>query len=505
MVFSFASFYFPSLIPRYCNFVLPFNFFPPFHNQQTHLLGSQLEDFSFSEDMSFVFLLPILFLISIPFQMVEVLYSVLLAIFLPILYLFGLVASLYAQVLAAAPILTYVIVGASLYYLVSPHPEAFSAKRLNMKKIKQANWKRVQWKEMISPMKTGKNYTVIGAGFLGKKLIHSLLLRGETKIKAFDMDPTACDVFKNDPRVEFILGDVTNYEQVLNAIRGADVVYSTFAIIRFMDRLDKEIPLSYKVNVSGTENVVRACQEAAVTMLVQTSSSNVSVGTGQCTLDMDEKVPYVTRENCPNHYGWTKAIAEQIVLNANGVNGVLTAAIRPCSGIFGAEDRHMLEPMLKLGRALLTPNGGSNVIDFIYVTNVVWGHFLLEKALWDKPNEGIAGETFCISNSNPMRLLDFCGLVNELRLGGLVIIPAPYRLLVCLAYLVEFAKAQGIKVTGQLSQLTVATINYLDLSYAFTHKRAFEKLGYEPVYSMEEAIQMSIDEWNEGKMLPALN
>jgi sterol-4alpha-carboxylate 3-dehydrogenase (decarboxylating) len=318
------------------------------------------------------------------------------------------------------------------------------------------------------------------------------------------MDPRACDIFKNDPRVQFIRGDVTKYEQLVEAVRGADVVYATFAIIRFMDSQDHQAALSYRINVEGTQNVVKACQECQVKMLIQTSTGNVAVATEQNTLAMDEKVPYVTRENSPNHYGWTKAIAEQIVLKADGVNGVRTAAIRPCSAVYGANDGHFLDPILKLGRTILPPNGGSAVMDFVSVMNVCWAHLLLEKALWDRPDSGVAGEAYCVSNNEPMRMVDLCALVNALRPGGVAVIPTPQRLLIGISYVVELVTYMGYKVPGQLGTLTKTTVNFLDMNFAFSTRKAKEKLGYEPIFSMENAIQMSVDEWQLGQLLPLL-
>ena len=219
---------------------------------------------------------------------------------------------------------------------------------------------------------------------------------------------------------------------------------------------------------------------------------------------MDEKVDYVTRDNAPNHYGWTKAIAEQIVLKADGIAGVRTGAIRPCSGVFGADDRHLLDGFLKLGRTPLPPNGGATVIDFVSVMNVVWGHLLLERALFNRPDEGVAGEAFCISNNAPMRMRDFCGVVGEVRPGGLVVVPTPHRLLHLLSFVVEGLTALKIKVPGMFGQLTAATVEYLELSYAFSSRKAHERLGYEPAFSVEQAVQMSVDEWLQGKMLPEL-
>ena len=41
---------------------------------------------------------------------------------------------------------------------------------------------------------TGDRYLVVGTGFLGSKLIHALLLRGEKHVRAFDIDPNLDDL-----------------------------------------------------------------------------------------------------------------------------------------------------------------------------------------------------------------------------------------------------------------------------------------------------------------------
>ena len=388
--------------------------------------------------------------------------------------------------------------------MMVPHHTIFSRPQVNLRAIRNSNWKNVEWEKKVSSMKTGKKYAIVGTGFVGKKLIHTLLLRGETNIKAFDMDPTSCDVFKNDPRVQFVRGNVCDYEQCRAFVEGADVVYATFAMIRFMDRFDFQVPLSFNVNVVGTENVIKACNAGGVKLLIQTSTSNVAVAADQVSFCMDEKVEYVRRENSPNHYGWTKAIAEQLVLNADRQGGMRTAAVRPCSAVIGAEDRHMVELMLNLGRAFLPPNGGGSVVDFVSVMNVVWGHLLLEKALWERPDDNVAGQAFCVSNNQPMRLFDLLGLVNMMRPGGVTGIPAPDRLLRVIAIGIETLAYFGYRVPGQLGSFTKTTCDYLDLSYVFSSRKAFDRLGYEPIFSVEDALQMAVEEWQMGQMLPAL-
>ena len=52
-----------------------------------------------------------------------------------------------------------------------------------------------------------------------------------------------------------------------------------------------------------------------------------------------------------NHYGWTKAQAEKDALDADGstlADGrtMATCAVRPCSGIFGHDDRMIIQRLV---------------------------------------------------------------------------------------------------------------------------------------------------------------
>jgi nucleoside-diphosphate-sugar epimerase len=193
----------------------------------------------------------------------------------------------------------------------------------------------------------GDQYLVIGVGFLGQRMVHRLLERGETRVRCFDLVPT--NPFEGNNNVEYVVGNVLKRDDLKSAMKGVDTVYSTFALIRFWERLAHQADISYNVNVIGTKNVLEMAEEAAVKRLVYTSSSNVASLKGISKADallMDENIQYVSREESPNHYGWTKALAEKMALSFNRRqtdNGrqsqMSVSVIRPCSGIFGAFDR----------------------------------------------------------------------------------------------------------------------------------------------------------------------
>ena len=68
---------------------------------------------------------------------------------------------------------------------------------------------------------------------------------------------------------ERAFGDVTDYDSLVKAFEGADVVYHLAGVIE-INKGNEE--MTWKVNVDGTKNVVEACKQCGVKRLVYASS-----------------------------------------------------------------------------------------------------------------------------------------------------------------------------------------------------------------------------------------
>ena len=381
---------------------------------------------------------------------------------------------------------------------------------------------------------TGKSYLVIGTGSVGLIIMEALVERGEKKVKGLDVVAPRRGV----EGATFAVGNVTDYSSIKAACEGVDVVYLTVALIRYYERLQYQYAASHAVNVTGTGNVLRACAECGVQVLVQTSTSNVCVAPALVSTSMDESSELVGPQNSPNHYGWTKAQAETMVLAANGAplepaaRGALqTVAVRPCSGIFGLQDNFMTEKWLELGQVQIIPISPhispylpisphispylvsqvqimlpEPLIDYVYNENVAYAHLLAEAALHAErakppPQRRVGGEAFCITNGEPLRAADFHDAVGhyyERQTGGAFKQTyLPRRLMMALGYAVELVqRATRGRVTGDLALLTPAMFAVASLTYAFSSAKAKERLGYEPLYTLHEALQRTVYLWH---------
>lgn len=172
---------------------------------------------------------------------------------------------------------------------------------------------RARW-ESHQSAPTHAPYLVVGAGFLGSRIVEALLHRGETKVTVFDSDPRVR--WSADPRVRFVCGDVRRAPEVHGACAGIETVYLTAASVRYMDELDFQWQRSYEVNVVGAQNVIEACVAQGVRYLVQTSTMMVNVAkTFDNAAPLTEDLPYVTRKNSTSHYATTKALGEKLVVS----------------------------------------------------------------------------------------------------------------------------------------------------------------------------------------------
>lgn len=81
-----------------------------------------------------------------------------------------------------------------------------------------------------------------GSGFLGKALIQGLLEESTpvkaTEIRNFDLSGAAMN---HDPRLKHIQGDVCKLEEVRKAVRGADLVIHSAAIVDWGTRSEEDV------------------------------------------------------------------------------------------------------------------------------------------------------------------------------------------------------------------------------------------------------------------------
>ena len=165
-----------------------------------------------------------------------------------------------------------------------------------------------------------------GAGLLGSELIKRLVRRGYT-VRAFDL-PTV-DFWRVDglEGVEIFRGDVTVFDDVQEAVKGVKAVFHLAAILPPLCEKNRE--LTIRVNVDGTENLLKAVKEAAPKAPFIFSSSVAVYGR---TASEEPPISENHALSAIDNYSESKIKSEGLIQEAG-----VTHTILRISGIVGAE------------------------------------------------------------------------------------------------------------------------------------------------------------------------
>lgn len=320
-----------------------------------------------------------------------------------------------------------------------------------------------------------------GSGFVGANLVTTLLDRGH-QVRSFDRAPSP---LPEHPKLEVLQGDICDKDVCAAAVDGIDTIIHTAAIMDLMGGAsvtEEYRQRSFSVNLGGTENLLRAGQKAGVQRFVYTASNSVVMG-GQNIAGGDETLPYTTRFN--DLYTETKVAAEQFVLAQNGVDGILTCAIRP-SGIWGNGDQMMFRRLFEsvlAGHVKVLVGRKSAQLDNSYVHNLIHGFILAGQHL--VPGGSAPGQAYFINDAEPINMFEFARPVVEACGRRWPRIRVPGRLV---HWIMTVWQRLHFRFGFPEPLLEPLAIERLYLDNHFSIAKARRDLGYEPVFTTEQAM-----------------
>ena len=126
------------------------------------------------------------------------------------------------------------------------------------------------------------NYLITGCGYLTKALIKELLLNEKiNKIKIFsrnEKEQWKTKTLFNNSKLDFIIGDVRDYQAMLDALVDVDYCIHTGAIKR-IEVAEKQPMEAIKTNVIGSMNVINAAIANKVKKLILISTDKATSAT----------------------------------------------------------------------------------------------------------------------------------------------------------------------------------------------------------------------------------
>lgn len=148
----------------------------------------------------------------------------------------------------------------------------------------------------------GKVLVVGGCGFLGSHIV-DLIVKRHPQTQVFVLDLRTNSNRHTSSTVSYHDGDITNPD----AIKSLFSQLKPDAIIHTASpHFNLPAKIHDKVNVEGTNNLVKAAQDTGVKAFVYTSSASVILGPTTELVNANEDWPLVTGDAQPEYYTTTK-------------------------------------------------------------------------------------------------------------------------------------------------------------------------------------------------------
>jgi dTDP-glucose 4,6-dehydratase len=251
-----------------------------------------------------------------------------------------------------------------------------------------------------------------GAGFIGSNFVDLLLSNSDSHVDSITVFDklTYSGNLKNlkdcmaNPKLTFIKGDICDYETLVNAMRGKDIVVH-FAAESHVDNSILNADKFIQTNVSGTQRVLEAALNTDVARVVNVSTDEVygSVSTGSSS-ENAQLAP-----NSP--YSSSKAGADLIARAYFKTYGLNVVTTRSANNFGKYQHLEKLIPLMvdRLSHGLRIPiyGTGLNVREWIHVTDNC-------RAILKVAQLGVAGDIYNIGSGNELTNLEVARTVLEI-------------------------------------------------------------------------------------------
>jgi nucleoside-diphosphate-sugar epimerase len=311
-----------------------------------------------------------------------------------------------------------------------------------------------------------------GAGFLGLHLARRLLADGH-QVRTLDVVPLDDDGL--EAAVEELRGDVRDRDAVARLVAGADVVVHAAAALPIQASRDT----IRSVNVGGTENVLRASDEAGVRRVVFISSTAVYGVPEKHPIEEDDPLVGV------GWYGESKIDAEGL----SRVAAVETTIIRPKTFI-GPERLGVFEILfdwIREGRRIYTLGKGNNRYQLLAVEDLVDAIVRAgQEAKAARETFNIGATEFGTVRADLQALIDHAGSASHLQ-------PVPVKPAEIALRGLELLRVSPL---AEWHYKTAHRDSFVDVT------RAQSLLGWEPRLSNREALIETYDWYlaNRGRV-----
>lgn len=267
----------------------------------------------------------------------------------------------------------------------------------------------------------------------------------------------------NDPRIEFVQGDVRDYDVVYRHTEGMDAVIHMAALR--ITACAAEPREAFDVMCKGSFNVVDAARNAGVKKVVAASTASI-YGLAESFPTREDHHPYNNR----TWYGASKIMLEGLLRSYNDMYGLPYVALRyfnvygPRMDIHGKYTEVLIRWMERIaaGQPPLILGDGKQTMDFVYIEDIARSNVL---ALLSDASDDV----FNVASGQETSLNELANALLKVMGSGLKPEYGPER-----------------------------SVNSVSRRLADTSK-AKEKLGFEASIGLEEGLSRLVAWWQKSK------
>ena len=311
-----------------------------------------------------------------------------------------------------------------------------------------------------------KNVIVTGgAGYVGNLLVPQLLEDGHN-VTVYDIMYFGKDTLPLDhPNLTVIEDDIRDTATLGKACEGMDAVIH-LACISNDPSFELDESLSTSINYDCFEPMVEAAKEAGVKRFIYASTSSVYGVSDAPEVREDHPLVPLT------HYNRFKGMCEPLLFKHQGPN-FTCVTIRP-STICGYSPRARLDLTVNIltnhavNKGKITVFGGDQYRPNLHIKDMV----RLYQTMLALPSEKIAGETFNVGYRN-LSVMEIAEQVKK-------VVEEEYP---------ELAPIEIVRTPSDDNR-----------SYRVTSDKIKDALGFEPIFTVEDAVRDLCTAFREGKL-----
>lgn len=327
---------------------------------------------------------------------------------------------------------------------------------------------------------------VTGAtGFIGGRYVRHLVEQHpDVRVHFTGRQIEAGNTLSAFTGAHYFRGDLLDLPYLQHICKDMDVVVHCAGLSGVWGKYN----LYYRANVSGTENLLQACTGTGVRRFVNLSSPSIYFDSHDRLNITEDFLPPQFVDN----YARSKYQAEARVRNAHS-DQLRTLSLRPRM-VLGAGDQSLFPRMIANHQAgqLMRIGEGRNIASFTHIANMMQA---LDCAVFGP--DSVTGDVYNIADAQPQRLW---GVIDRM-LAAVEMPPVtssvPYSVAMAAATAMEsWYRLRRAREEPRLTRLKVAVMGR---SFTLSTDKAQRKLGYQPVYNVDDAIAEFAERWLQDK------